>query len=186
MYLNPKNKYLVCIVYNWRDLIQNSYFNSIFYRASPQGSLNYNRCEYQGIWGEKEIFFYKSLNVLFSDWRPSGAELHQWALAPALRAQLGDEQAACGRGECHLQVRLSKIKARYKSKKSIQTCCHVTAECNWSVFRWTLHEWCVMFRETVHNGKKLHVTRVGLRIRLTRDHFHWGKLKVRQNQIPDT
>ena len=37
-----------------------------------------------------------------------------------------------------------------------------------------------MFRETVHNGKKLHVTRVGLRIRLTRDHFHWGKLKVRQ------
>ena len=36
----------------------------------------------------------------------------------------------------------------------------------------------VIFRETVHNGKKLFVTRIGLRIRLTRDHFHWGKLKV--------
>ena len=39
-----------------------------------------------------------------------------------------------------------------------------------------------MSRETVHNGKKLHVTRIGLRIRLTRDHFHWGKLKVRKCQ----
>merc|ERR1719266_1085454 len=36
----------------------------------------------------------------------------------------------------------------------------------------------VIFRETIPNGKKLYVTRIGLRIRLTRDHFHWGKLKV--------
>merc|ERR1711879_244089 len=36
----------------------------------------------------------------------------------------------------------------------------------------------VIFRETIPNGKKLYVTRIGLRIRLNRDHFHWGKLKV--------
>ena len=35
-----------------------------------------------------------------------------------------------------------------------------------------------IFNEVIHTGKKLFVTRIGLRIRLTKDHFHWGKLKV--------
>merc|ERR1712106_1288272 len=35
-----------------------------------------------------------------------------------------------------------------------------------------------IFNEIHHEGKKLYVTRIGLRIRLTKDHFHWGKLNV--------
>jgi len=55
---------------------------------------------------------------------------------------------------------------------------HPPSELSWEMNKRAVDEENVIFRETVHNGKKLHVTRVGLRIRLTRDHFHWGKLKV--------
>jgi len=55
---------------------------------------------------------------------------------------------------------------------------HPPSQLSWQMNKLPVDEDNVIFRETVHNGKKLYVTRIGLRIRLTRDHFHWGKLKV--------
>ena len=86
------------------------------------------------------------------DWWPSRIELHQRTLAPLLPPQLGDEQGNSDEAD---------------DDDNGDDDDQVPVE-----------EDNVIFRETVHNGKKLFVTRIGLRIRLTRDHFHWGKLKV--------
>ena len=85
-----------------------------------------------------------------SDWWSTRIELHQRTLAPRLPPQLGDEQGDSGEDDDD-------------DDDDDQV---------------PVEEDNVIFRETVHNGKKLFVTRIGLRIRLTRDHFHWGKLKV--------
>ena len=54
---------LFCQLWVCKSKIQferpSSYLNAIFHRASPQGSLNYNRCQYQGIWGDKALFLYE-------------------------------------------------------------------------------------------------------------------------------
>jgi len=55
---------------------------------------------------------------------------------------------------------------------------HPASHLSWEMNKVPVGEDNYIFRDTVHNGKKLFVTRIGLRIRLTRDHFHWGKLKV--------
>jgi len=49
---------------------------------------------------------------------------------------------------------------------------------SWQVNKRVVPEDNYIFNEVIHTGKKLFVTRIGLRIRLTKDHFHWGKLKV--------
>ena len=55
---------------------------------------------------------------------------------------------------------------------------HPASHLTWEVNKQQVPEDNYIFRETIHNGKKLYVTRIGMRIRLTKDHFHWGKLKV--------
>ena len=55
---------------------------------------------------------------------------------------------------------------------------HPPSDLTWEMNKVPVAKDNYIFKETVHNGKKLHVTRIGLRIRLNRDHFHWGKLKV--------
>merc|ERR1711982_167470 len=55
---------------------------------------------------------------------------------------------------------------------------HPASHLSWEMNKVPVGENNYIFRDTVHNGKKLFVTLIGLRIRLTRDHFHWGKLKV--------
>ena len=55
---------------------------------------------------------------------------------------------------------------------------HPASHLSWEVNKQQVPEDNYIFRETIHNGKKLYVTRIGMRIRLTKDHFHWGKLKV--------
>jgi len=55
---------------------------------------------------------------------------------------------------------------------------HPASHLTWEVNKQQVQEDNYIFRETIHNGKKLYVTRIGMRIRLTKDHFHWGKLKV--------
>ena len=93
-----------------------------------------------------------------SDWWPSRIELHQRTLAPLLPPQLGDEQ-----GDSDSDDDDDDDSDDDDGDDDDQV---------------PVEEDNVIFRETVHNGKKLFVTRIGLRIRLTRDHFHWGKLKV--------
>ena len=92
-----------------------------------------------------------------SDWWSTRIELHQRTLAPRLPPQLGDEQGDSDDDD-------DNDDDGYDDDDGDD---QVPVE-----------EDNVIFRETVHNGKKLFVTRIGLRIRLTRDHFHWGKLKV--------
>ena len=55
---------------------------------------------------------------------------------------------------------------------------HPASHLMWEVNKQTVLEENYIFNEIHHQGKKLFVTRIGLRIRLTKDHFHWGKLKV--------
>ena len=56
---------------------------------------------------------------------------------------------------------------------------HPASELSWEMNKIPVTQDNYIFNEKVHNGKKLFVTRIGLRIRLNRDHFHWGKLKVK-------
>lgn len=60
---------------------------------------------------------------------------------------------------------------------------HPASHLTWEVNKQQVPEDNYIFRETIHNGKKLYVTRIGMRIRLTKDHFHWGKLKVTRDSI---
>ena len=55
---------------------------------------------------------------------------------------------------------------------------HPASHLKWEVNKRPVEEDNYVFNEIHHQGKKLYVTRIGLRIRLTKDHFHWGKLKV--------
>ena len=55
---------------------------------------------------------------------------------------------------------------------------HPASHLKWEVNKRPVEEDNYVFNEIYHQGKKLYVTRIGLRIRLTKDHFHWGKLKV--------
>jgi len=55
---------------------------------------------------------------------------------------------------------------------------HPASHLKWEVNKRPVQEDNYVFNEIHHHGKKLFVTRIGLRIRLTKDHFHWGKLKV--------
>ena len=55
---------------------------------------------------------------------------------------------------------------------------HPASHLKWEVNKQPVEEGNYIFNEIHHQGKKLFVTRIGLRIRLTKDHFHWGKLKV--------
>jgi len=55
---------------------------------------------------------------------------------------------------------------------------HPASHLKWEVNKQPVAEDNYIFNEVHHHGKKLYVTRIGLRMRLTKDHFHWGKLKV--------
>jgi len=55
---------------------------------------------------------------------------------------------------------------------------HPASHLKWEVNKQPVEEDNYIFNEIQHEGKKLYVTRIGLRIRLTKYHFHWGKLKV--------
>ena len=60
---------------------------------------------------------------------------------------------------------------------------HPASHLKWEVNKRPVEEDNYVFNEILHQGKKLFVTRIGLRIRLTKDHFHWGKLKVSARQV---
>ena len=101
-----------------------------------------------------------------SDWWSTRIELHQRTLAPRLPPQLGDEQGDSDEDyddDDDDEDDDDDNDDEHDDDDGDQV---------------PVEEDNVIFRETVHNGKKLFVTRIGLRIRLTRDHFHWGKLKV--------
>jgi len=55
---------------------------------------------------------------------------------------------------------------------------HPASHLKWEVNKQSVEEDNYIFNEIHHEGKKLYVTRIGLRLRLTKHHFHWGKLKV--------
>ena len=60
---------------------------------------------------------------------------------------------------------------------------HPASHLKWEVNKRPVQEDNYVFNEIHHHGKKLFVTRIGLRIRLTKDHFHWGKLKVSNERL---